>query len=187
MGEFDITVLPALSIAASILLAAAGWYVSHLNEIRLERRKARLELVNKQLNEFYGPLYVSTIAGRVAYETLLKRLGRSEVNLKYEFLNDRDKSEWTIWLKHVFTPLNEIREHIIINNSYLFREQEMPKCLHDFVAHSAGYKAILAKWEQGDFTCLFSIIDFPVELEKYATASYRELKMEQAKLLGALH
>lgn len=170
--------------AVSVAVAAAGWYITHQNQIRLDRRKARLELVNKQLDDFYGPLFVATRAGRITYQALLKKLGRSAVNPRDDFLNDRDKKEWVIWLKHVFTPLNNLMENIIINDSYLIKEVEMPQCLLDYVTHAAAYKAVLAKWEENDYTTLFSLIDFPAELDDYITKAYRELKHEQAQLLG---
>ena len=62
--------------------------------------------------------------------------------------------------------------------------QEMPEGLLRFVAHVAAYKAVLAKWEESDFSEHLSIIDYPTEVTWYATESYSQLKREQLTLIG---
>ena len=44
----------------------------------LARRRDKLRLVNKRLNEFYGPLYVASEAGNIAYRSLLNRQGKDK-------------------------------------------------------------------------------------------------------------
>ena len=60
--------------------------------------------------------------------------------------------EWVLWMTTIFMPLNDVREKIIIEKAYLIVEQQMPPCLLDFVTHVVGYKAVLAKWADGDFS-----------------------------------
>ena len=55
-----------------------------------------------------------------------------------------------LWMTTIFTPLNDIREKVIIENAHLIIEERMPQCLLDFVTHVVGYKAVLAKWANGD-------------------------------------
>jgi hypothetical protein len=38
----------------------------------------------------------------------------------------------------IFMPLNDIREKIIIEKAYLIVEEQMPRCLLDFVTHVVG-------------------------------------------------
>ena len=54
----------------------------------------------------------------------------------------------------------------------------------DLLAHTAAYKAVLKRWELADYSEVLSVVDFPKAVEAYAAATYRELKLEQAKLLG---
>jgi hypothetical protein len=56
--------------------------------------------------------------------------------------------------------------------------------LQAFIAHQAGYKALLAKWKMGDFSEAVSIIPFPTEISNYAKISYQELKKEQLKIIA---
>jgi hypothetical protein len=75
-------------------------------------------------------------------------------------------------------------EDLILRKAHLIRESEMPECLVRFVAHNAAYKAVLKKWANSDFSEYLSIIDFPNEIEDYASRSYQELKAEQVRLIG---
>jgi hypothetical protein len=76
-------------------------------------------------------------------------------------------------MPHVFMPLNEYREDLILRHSHLIREREMPSCLLQFAAHTAGYKAVLTKWKSGDFSELFSSVPFPNAIYEYALQALR--------------
>ena len=72
---------PSLLHSAAILtviLAFAGYLVTFLSARMLAQRRDKLRLVNKRLNEFYGPLYVASQAGHIAYRSLLKRQGKEK-------------------------------------------------------------------------------------------------------------
>ena len=63
----------------TIVLAFAGYLVTFMINRMMARRADRLRLVNQRLNEFYGPLYVATVAGNIAYNSLLKKQGKTAV------------------------------------------------------------------------------------------------------------
>jgi hypothetical protein len=165
----------------TIILAFTGYFVTFLSSRMLARRKDRLDLVNKRLNEFYGPLYVASKAGHTAYRTLLKRQGKT----KSEPIRDEDLKDWIQWMQTIFMPLNDIREKIIIENAYLIVEEQMPPCLLDFVTHVVGYKAVMAKWAEGDYTERRATIGWPPEFDGYVERSYKALKAEQMRLLNS--
>ncbi len=102
----------------------------------------------------------------------------------YQNEDDERYKEWRIWLVNVLMPLNDYREKIILEKAHLIREEETPICLLRFVAHVAAYKAVIKKWNQGDFSEHLSIIDFPDDMYSYVKESYRELKHEQMSLIG---
>ena len=167
------------TVILTILLAFAGYLVTFLSARMLAQRRDKLRLVNKRLNEFYGPLYVASEAGDIAYRSLLKRQGKA----KSEPIRDEDMKEWMLWMTTIFMPLNDIREKIIIEKAYLIIEEKMPKCLLDFVTHVVGYKAVMAKWAEGDYTERRSTIGWPPEFDIYVKNSYAALKAEQTRLL----
>ncbi len=163
----------------TIVLAFAGYLMTFLSTRMMARRSDRLRLVNQRLNEFYGPLYVATVAGNIAYKALLKKQSKTQCHP----IRDEDLKEWMLWMTTIFMPLNDVREKIIIQNAHLIVEEKMPTCLLDFVTHVVGYKALLAQWAEGDFTARRSMIGWPPEFDCYVERSYQALKTEQTRLL----
>jgi hypothetical protein len=163
----------------TVLLAFIGYLATFLSARMLARRKDKLELVNRRLNEFYGPLYVASQAGNIAYRSLLKKQGKSQ---SFPIL-DSEMKEWMLWMTTIFMPLNDVREKIIIEKAYLVVEEQMPHCLLDFVTHVVGYKAVLKKWEHDDLSERRSTIGWPPEFDIYVERSYAALKAEQTRLL----
>jgi hypothetical protein len=178
----DVLSVPTILHNAAILtvcIAFAGYLITVFGARMLARHRDKLRLVNKRLNEFYGPLYVASEAGNIAYRSLLKRQGK----IVSEPILDSELKEWILWMNTIFMPLNDIREKIIIEKAYLVVEEQMPQCLLDFVTHVVGYKAVMAKWAEGDFTERRSTIGWPPEFDIYVKKSYAALKAEQTRLL----
>ncbi len=163
----------------TIVLAFAGYLVTFLGNRMMTVRADRLRMIDQRLNEFYGPLYVATVAGNIAYNSLLKKQGKTQCHP----ITDAEMKEWMLWMTTIFMPLNDIREKIIIEKAHLIVEEEMPRCLLDFVTHVVGYKAVLAKWAEGDTFERRSTIGWPPEFDMYVERSYQALKAEQTRLL----
>jgi len=183
--DFSVLSIPTILQNAAILtvlVAFAGYAITFLSAHMLARRHDKLDLVNKRLNEFYGPLYVASKAGNIAYRSLLKKQGKTQS----EPITDEDLKDWVLWVRTIFYPLNEIREKIIIEKAHLIIEEKMPQCLLDFVTHVVGYKAVLRKWADGDFSERRSTIGWPPEFDVYVRASYAALKAEQMRLMHSL-
>ncbi len=168
-----------VTIVVTIALAFAGYLVTFFSARMLARRRDKLRLVNRRLNEFYGPLYVASQAGNIAYRALLDKQGKEQCHP----ILDSEMKEWMLWMTTIFTPLNDIRERIIIEKAYLIVEEQMPQCLLDFVTHVVGYKAVLAKWAEGDLGERRSSIGWPPEFDGYVERSYAFLKAEQTRLM----
>jgi hypothetical protein len=165
--------------ALAVLLAFVGYLATAWSAKMLARRKDKLEHVNRRLNEFYGPLYVASQAGNIAYRSLLKKQGKTQSHP----ILDGEMKEWMLWMTTIFMPLNDVREKIIIEKAYLIVEEQMPHCLLDFVTHVVGYKAVLSKWAEGDYSERRSTIGWPPEFDAYVAHSYAALKAQQTRLL----
>ncbi|MEP7342421.1 MAG: hypothetical protein ABI977_32135 [Acidobacteriota bacterium] len=173
------------SLITTVVLAFVGYVATYANNLRLTKRKERLELVNQRISQFYGPLYVISRAGAIAHRALLDKYGREWSFLrKGSPLTEEELKEWRVWVQNVFMPINEVCERLILENAYLIREERMPECLLDFVTHVSSYKAVIKKWQENDFSEHKPLIVYPPELLGYAEKSYSELKAEQLKLIG---
>ena len=166
----------------TVILALSGYLITSLSAHMLARRRDKLDLVNKRINEFYGPLYVASESGNIAYRSLLKRQGKE----KSDPILDPEMKEWMLWMNTIFMPLNDIRERVIIEKAHLIVEERMPQCLLDFVTHVVGYKAVLARWAEGDYTERRSTIGWPPEFDIYVRRSYAALKAEQTRLMQSM-
>jgi hypothetical protein len=181
----DLLSVPSIlqnAVILTVIVALAGYVITSLSAHMLARRQDKLRLINERLNEFYGPLYVASEAGNIAYRSLLERQGKE----KSEPILDSEMKEWVLWMMTIFTPLNDIRERIIIEKAHLIVEEKMPQCLLDFVIHVVGYKAVLAKWADGDYTERRSTIGWPPEFDLYVRRSYAALKSEQTWIMHSL-
>ena len=147
LPSFSVPTVLQNAAILTVVLAFAGYLVTFLSARMLAQRRDKLKLVNKRLNEFYGPLYVASEAGNIAYRSLLERQGKE----KSDPILDSEMKDWVLWMKTIFMPLNDIREKVIIEKAHLIVEEQMPQCLLDFVTHVVGYKAVLSKWAEGDY------------------------------------
>jgi hypothetical protein len=179
MGDFIFSNTTQSTIVLTVVLAFAGYLVTFISNRMMTRHADHLRLVNQRLNEFYGPLYVATVTGNTAYKALLQKQNKPCCHP----IRDEDLKEWALWMTTIFMPLNDIREKIIIENAHLIVEEQMPQCLLDFVTHVVGYKALLGKWAEGDYTERRSTIGWPPEFDIYVERSYHALKSEQSLLL----
>src|SRR3954466_12348773 len=111
MDFSEISVPTILQNAAilTVMVAFAGYALTFISAHMLARRRDKLDLVNQRLNEFYGPLYVASEAGNIAYRTLLDRMGKTQ---SYP-IEDAQLKDWELWMRTIFIPLNEARERII--------------------------------------------------------------------------
>ena len=139
--------IEVMALIVTIALAFIGYIITYVNDLRLSRRAERLELLNSQINELYGPMFVITQTGTALFNALRKKAlisGRLFIDEDAP-KNKEDVSEWQIWVENVFVPRNEELAKIIIGKAHLIREKEMPECLKMFIVHQAGYKSLIKK------------------------------------------
>lgn len=174
-----------VTLAVTVLLAGTGYAVKYWSDVRLAAREARLARLNRQLSEFYGPMYAMAQAGQAAWDALWKRADRTP-NVLFEPRDDEFIPTWQSWMTNIFMPLNRRMVSLIVDKADLLDEEEMPESLWMLCAHVYGYEGILKQWEAGDNSQLTSAVVFPrAPLRKYVGDRFNELKAEQLRLLGS--
>ncbi len=183
----DVTLTAAvITGVVTILVALAGYLITYWNNILLSRRSEQLNRINKQLNEFYGPLYSLVHSNSKAWVTFRTKYRQG---ISY-FSNDplpteEDIQAWRLWMTTVFMPINLRIYELIVSKADLLIESDMPDCLRELCAHVAAYQTVLKKWENDDFSENTSLINYPGRaLLDYSRRSFKELKERQANLLG---
>ena len=176
-----------MTLEAAILVAVVGAALKYINDLAVARRKDRLERVSLQLRDLYGPLYSLDRAAKEAWLTF-RKLHRPTTPRFWDPANPpsaEDAAAWRLWMTEVFMPINLRMEQVIIGRADLLIEPKMPKCLLDFCAHVAAYKAIVKQWGKDDFSLHVASVSYPWEpLRKYVTSSYEVLMKEQSVLLS---
>jgi hypothetical protein len=176
----------AITTIATVFLALLGYLVTYLNNLRLAQRTERLDRVNRQLAELYGPLFALTYASDASW-----RAFRSVYRPNQQFVfgegkqpTETELATWRLWMTSVFMPMNLRMYEIVLSKSDLLIEMQMPESLLLLCAHVAAYQAVMKRWENHDYSEHVSLLNFPDEILKYAETSYQRLKSEQEKLLG---
>ena len=176
-----------------VCIAVIGYFIKYRIDLRLAQRNDRLERINRQLSEFYGPLLALTRSSGQSWQAFRQRYRPpgSESFWKSDPPPTRDDTiAWRLWMTTVFMPVHQRMMELVLNRADLIEEPEMPPCLLDLCAHVNGYQAILKEWETGEISMAradnISVVNFPgQELAEYAATAFSRLKAEQARLLGS--
>jgi len=168
-------------ILATVVVAISGYLFTYWNNLRHARHQAELELVNRRLNKFYGPLYIIVHSTAIAYREHHSKIGKKQSVQ----ISKKEQEEYKSWILSVYAPMAERLSELILDGAHLIREEKMPNALLNLIAHVSVTKALIYKWENGDYSELNPSIDYPFkEITEYAEKSYSELKALQLKLIG---
>jgi len=57
------------TLTVTVVLAFVGYWATYWNNLRISQHKDKLDRVNRQLKELYGPLYALGHASQIAWES----------------------------------------------------------------------------------------------------------------------
>src|SRR3954469_10283586 len=81
------------TLLVTVAVAFGGYFATYLWNLRIAQRKDRLERVNRQLSELYGPLLALVTAGTRAFQVWRT----SEFRLQsWDEATDADRAEWRV-------------------------------------------------------------------------------------------
>lgn len=178
---------------AGVLVAAIGYLVKYFSDIKLAQRTDRLDRINRQLSDFYGPLLALTRASEESWRAFRRRYRPPESVSFWKMDPSPTKEEaiaWRLWMTTVFVPVHQRMTDLVLTHADLIDESDMPSCLLTMCAHVSGYQAIIKEWERGEISLdredNISVVNFPGhELASYAADAFARLKAEQCELLGS--
>ncbi|WP_405437738.1 hypothetical protein OG373_10615 [Streptomyces avidinii] len=177
-----------ITVVVTIALAFVGYAATYLNGMRLSQRQERLARLNRQLSDFYGPLFALTEANSRIFGAFMERNARPDGRSPFAHEippSDEELAEWRLWVRIVFLPNIRAMRDLVIKHADLVSEPEMPPILLQLCAHVSGYEITAARWEQGSYDQHLSVVPFPSEeIAAYASQGFAGLKQEQGRLLG---
>lgn len=173
-----------IPMIVTVLLALVGYLLTYTNNVRLAQRKDRLDRVERQLRDLYGPLLSRAEAADRVWRAFRNKY-RPTGGYWNETTTDAEAVAWRMWMSTVFQPLNEEMAALVTSHGDLVEEVTTPECLLELYAHVVAYRPVLDAWSKGDFSSHTSLFNFPVDsLLQYARQHSQRLKAEQARLLG---
>jgi hypothetical protein len=171
--------------AGTIFVALVGFLVTYVVNLRLARRKDRLERINEQLRDLYGPLYALEISARSAWMEFRKQYRPDRRYWQDDPPPTAEEAQaWRTWMKSVFMPINRRMRDVVVTKAHLIDGSEMPQSLRDLAAHVSAYEPILARWDDNDFSIHKPPLSFPRDtLVVYLEIEFQNLKERQQDLL----
>ncbi|HEY2724164.1 MAG TPA: hypothetical protein VGI84_05725 [Pseudonocardiaceae bacterium] len=144
--------------------------------------------INRQLSDFYGPLFALTETNNRIFSAFAERNARPDGRSPFDHdipPTEEELAEWRLWITTVFLPNIQAMRDIIVTKADLLAEPHMPAVLLRLCAHVFGYEITAARWEQGDHNQHLSVLPYPSkEISTYARQGCTRLKKEQSALLG---
>ncbi|WP_405768232.1 hypothetical protein [Streptomyces sp. NBC_01538] len=178
-------------LVVTVVVAATGYGATYLTNLRLTRRKDRLDRVNRQLSELYGPLFAQSEAVDQAWEEFQARYRARWV--RSAPATAEWAATWRLWMSTVFMPLNRRMVETVVTHADLLIEDTVHHSLKNLCAHVACYEPVVARWQEDGFDSVqyddhVSIAgNFPhKELSDYLQKSFQSLKREQTWLLARM-
>ena len=158
-----------ITTGITVSLAFLGYIITYVNNLRLSQRAERLERVNRQLSDFYGPLFARTHASKRAWDAFRIKYRPNHVMFfdTSEPIIEDDLKAWRLWMETVFMPNNLQIYELITSKADLLIESEMPNCLLEFCAHTTSFQALIKKWSQNDFSEHLPYVTYPREILLY--------------------
>lgn len=107
MEKLDQSTIALIGLGITILLTFTGWVIAYVSKTIHDRRAAKLERVNCQLKDLYGPLYVLLESGDRLWQSFWEHNQPSH-GKSYYFGPDVNLTEveletWRIWMANVLS------------------------------------------------------------------------------------
>ena len=97
----------ALGLGIPALVAVAGFLVTYRNNLQLSQRKDRLDRINRQLSDFYGPLFATASASNACWLVFRRqyRPGGAFWDSAGPPPTSDEAAAWRLWITTVLMPL----------------------------------------------------------------------------------
>ena len=155
---------PVATVLAAFLaavVAVIGWFVAKWREDRTRRLEVDLRYMERQVEEFYGPLFnlINQIfAAENIQFALLNNDDGSPRKLTPEHREKIEKFFWNEW----FSPLHNQVIQVLKTKLHLIDSAQIPQSFYAYLRHATQQRAQLALWqEHGVPTDYVKGIDWP--------------------------
>jgi hypothetical protein len=175
-----------LPASATVCAAFVAVLFAYRNNLQLHQAQERLNWINTQLRDLYGPMYSICEAGQVAWDQFRKEVQLDGGEPAIGDLTGVYRESFMSWMRNVFMPANRRLYELIVSRSHLLVGERMPDTYKQFCAHVAAYEVILYRWEQCDESMITASTPFPSGFREEIQAAFIRLKRQQQELLKSV-
>jgi hypothetical protein len=168
-----------------------GYFIKYRNDLKLQKRKDSLDMINRQLSEFYGPILGQRKIAQKAWDKFVEKYNIKLSDFHEDTLKKANINSdiWQKWIRNVFFPINDnILQTFISKNDLLIKdkiEDKIDDVFIDYCLHSATFRVVMDSWRDNKESDLFSYTT--VSFEKFDEAineGYVSLLKKRKKLLS---
>ncbi|MFI5650433.1 hypothetical protein ACIA71_04385 [Streptomyces anulatus] len=179
-------VTAAITASTSVLIAVLAYWLNRRGERIRAVHQAKLEWVNSQLKNLYGPLLVLADVNETAWKEYKSRYLPEDISQRRsQALTEQESRHWKTWMVTVFAPAALRARDKIVEHGDLIIEKEVPRVLLDYCSHAASLEVLLAEWDSPEEAKDLLVRHPGSDFVKYVRASYATLKETQSTLLSS--
>ncbi|MBD3192974.1 MAG: hypothetical protein GF308_20220 [Candidatus Heimdallarchaeota archaeon] len=186
----DTALLVAIITATASVLS---WVINSIftswKEKRKEKFEARLEFIDKQLEELYGPLAFLVHEGEHSFKSIFRTNRRRWVSLRGDKpIPEEQLALWIFWVENDFFPRNEKIKQLLMEKTHLIEGSKVPESFLHFMEHYNTWKLEHQRWkEEGIEYSFLSRVKFPEDFNDEVLTTFKSLKKEQNKFLDKIY
>jgi hypothetical protein len=176
------------SIIVALIAAAVsilGWSVVHLFTKRREdharKAQAALRRLERQIEEFYGPL-----EGLLTYADTVYRLEQTRKQLRPSEQGAKDEDVIQFFIESYYIPLNRQITELMHSKVHLMVEEKVPESYKEFMAQAATLECFHNLWRKTNLHSFFMpspAQDWANELRAEVAQRLFELRTKHAELI----
>ena len=173
----------------SLIMVALGWIISYLlsrrKDQKLESQKMKLQYLNGQISEFYGPIYSILLENDRIRQLIQDQFERKTIFEAGKELNKDEQEIWVHYLENYLIPNNRKIIDILINKIHLLQGYSFPSIYREWIDHALGYEVLHKQYKDvGRKYGFHSISNFPSEFRTEIVNTMSQLKKKQFEIVN---
>jgi hypothetical protein len=171
--------IQAAIIAALVagLFSLLSFRLVRQKEEQTRRSEAALRHLQRQIEEFYGPLSGLLQQSRAVARIAKAKLWAPDGTMNFDSLSTEDKRLWLYLVKSHLLPINASAASLIRSKAFLIDSLEMPQDTFQFLQHVVEFELVNRLWEDAEVDSSFiEHTRFPTDFDQKVEAKLLELR-----------
>lgn len=200
--KFDevVKIIELVLTSVGLLFVVFGWIIPYWQAVKEENKRRKFEedilkrqwekeLIDRQIEEFYGPIAAMLYESDIRFSLILHQLGREHVFAEGQMqLSDLPENEQLVWKHYVdeykIPSQNKIVD-ILRNNQHLIYKSESPTCFKEFLEYAIGWELLDNQRKNGvtNYYEYYYSYNYPRSFTNYINETLQVLHKKQNALI----